>query len=110
VDQVFRETLYDGVYVANPTNGEPDRTTCATVPILIARDRVTYFDLRCDLANPVQIRAMDGVLYDGTCWLDRVGQGASKTGRILIRRMASGDLALVTPFMDVQVSACQVAG
>lgn len=96
---------YDGVYVANPGTGA-DFSACAAVPILIAGDRITYFDVDCALANPVQIRAMDGVLYDGECRLD----GTRKAGRVLLRRMESGDLALVTPFMDVRVSPCEVAG
>ena len=97
---------YDGVYVSNPGDRAPDPEACQSVPILIAGDRVRYHDVRCDLVNPVQIRDMDAVLYDGICRLD----GTSKQGRVLIRRIASGDVALVTPFMDVRLAACRVAG
>ena len=97
---------YDGVYVANPADGRPDPAQCQSVSILIAGDRVRYHDVRCDLANPVQIRDMDAILFDGICQLDQ----AAKRGRVLIRRMASGDLALVTPFMDVQLTPCRVEG
>ena len=97
---------YDGVYVAHPGGAAPAIEQCQSVPILIAGDRVTYHDVRCDLANPVQIRGLDAVLYDGTCRLDEI----SKQGRVLIRRMTSGDVALVTPFMDVRLAVCQVAG
>ena len=97
---------YDGVYVVNPADGRPDPAECEAVSILIAGDRVTYHDVRCDLGNPVQIRDMDAILFDGICQLDR----AAKRGRVLIRRMASGDLALVTPFMDVQLTPCRVEG
>ena len=101
---------FDGVYVTAPDGSAADRDGCRSVPILITSEKVTYFEMRCDLENPVQIRAMDGVLYDGTCWLDRAGRGAAKQGRVLIRRMASGDVALVTPFMDVRLAACRVEG
>lgn len=49
---------------------------------------------------------MDALLYNGNCTLD----GAGKSGRALVRRMASGDVTLVTPFMHVRFSACEVAG
>lgn len=97
---------FDGVYVPHPAPGAADRAACGDLAILIAEDRLRYFDVTCTLANPVQIRDMDAVLFDGACRLD----GTGKAGRVLIRRMASGDLALVTPFMDVRLAACDVAG
>ncbi len=97
---------YDGVYVATSWDQPADYEQCQSVPVLIAGDRVTYHAVYCDLRNPVQIRDMDAIIYDGTCRLDQT----SKRGRVLIRRMASGDVALVTPFMDVRLAACRVAG
>ena len=96
----------DGVYVPNPSGRAPDRSGCETVAILIAEDRLRYFEVRCALSKPVQIRAMEALLYDGQCSLD----GSAKQGRVLIRRMASGDVAVVTPFMDMRLAACEVAG
>lgn len=96
---------YDGVYVTRSGEGV-DRSGCAAPDILIAADNVRYFDVRCTLSNPVRIRAMEALLFDGRCSLD----GTLKEGRVLIRRMASGDIALVTPFMDVRLAACEVAG
>lgn len=97
---------FDGVYVPRASDRPADRAGCATVGIMIAADRVRYFDVSCELSNPVQIREMDALLFDGACSLD----GAAKRGRVMIRRMASGDVALVTPFMDVRLAACEVAG
>ena len=97
---------FDGVYVAHPDAQPANRAACADLAILIAEDRLRYFDVTCTLANPVQIRDMDALLFDGQCALD----GTPKAGRVLIRRMASGDLALVTPFMDVRLAVCEVAG
>lgn len=97
---------FDGVYVPHPDGRAADRAGCADLAILIAEDRLRYFDVSCTLANPVQIRDMDAVLFDGQCALD----GTAKSGRVLIRRMASGDLAVATPFMDVRLAVCEVAG
>lgn len=97
---------FDGVYVPHPAGAPVDRGGCASVGIIIAADQVRYFAVRCALSNPVQIREMDAVLFDGACSLD----GSAKQGRVMIRRMASGDVALVTPFMDVRLAACEVAG
>ncbi|MCB1355103.1 MAG: hypothetical protein KDK53_00900 [Maritimibacter sp.] len=97
---------FDGVYVPHPGQRAADQAGCADLAILIAEDRLRYFDVSCTLANPVQIREMDALLFDGQCTLD----GTAKAGRVLIRRTASGDVALVTPFMDVRLAGCAVAG
>ncbi|MEZ5722798.1 MAG: hypothetical protein R3D59_15215 [Paracoccaceae bacterium] len=97
---------FDGVYVAHSDAGAPDWSGCAALDILIADDRVRYFDVDCSLTAPVQIRDMDALLFDGQCTLD----GRSKAGRVLIRRMETGDVMLVTPFMDVRLAGCEVAG
>ncbi len=97
---------FDGVYVPHPGERAADRAGCADLTILIAEDRLRYFDMSCTLANPVQIRDMDAVLFDGQCTLD----ATAKAGRVLIRRMASGDVTVVTPFMDVRLAGCEVAG
>lgn len=96
---------FDGAYVAL-TGERADRSGCTAPTILIAAERVRYYDVDCALSNPVAIRAMDALLYDGRCVLD----GTVKEGRVLIRRMASGDVALVTPFMDVRLATCEAAG
>lgn len=102
---------YDGVYVPNPGAQTPALEACAALGILIGEDWMKYYEIRCDLSNPVQIRAMDARLYDGICWIEGgSSQTPPKEGRVLIRRMASGDIALVTPYMDVRLAACEVAG
>lgn len=97
---------FDGVYVTHPERGPPDLTRCAALEVLIADDRVSYFDVQCRLSNPVQIRGMDALLYDSQCTLD----GSARAGRVLIRRMSSGDVTLVTPFMDLRLAGCDVSG
>lgn len=97
---------FDGVYVPSHDGRGADLSACAQVSILIAGDRVDFYEVACEIANPVQIRDMDALLYDGHCAL----RGLEKRGRVLIRRMASGDVALVTPFMDVRLAICDVAG
>jgi len=77
---------FDGVYVPNPSGRAPDRSGCETVAILIAEDRLRYFEVRCALSNPVQIRAMEALLYDGQCSLDgSAKQGRAPRGNVIIR-------------------------
>jgi hypothetical protein len=102
---------YDGVYVPSSGGQAPGLEACAALGILIGEDWLKYYEIRCDLSNPVQIRAMDALLHDGICWIEGGSpETPPKEGRVLIRRMASGDIALVTPYMDVRLAACEVAG
>lgn len=43
---------------------------------------------RCQLTNPVQIRDLDGILFDLECW----GEGTAYTERLLLLQEADGRL------------------
>ena len=85
----------DGMYVLDGfTNScDPAQAGMDGGPALVEGDRLLMLDTWCTLANPVNVRDMDAVLYDGSCFLS--GIGGDQSIRIKLGRSRGGGLVVV---------------
>jgi len=96
--------MFDGLYKPAPT------TDCTVVGgvggALKVEDRVLFgIESRCSMTRPVNVRDMDGVLYDMVC----SGDGEEWTSRALFLRAADGGLILAWNGYAFKYDRCPAA-
>ena len=101
-------TIWSGAALALPVeDGRYDVGTCGTTPsdlgVEVAGDTIAFFESRCAMSNPVNVRDMGGaVLYDAVC----TGEGESYTRRMMVMQGPDGRLVLVQAGFATTYARC----
>lgn len=87
---------FDGVYGDCAGTGD-------AVPIVIAGDRVVFYESECRLTNPVVVRDMPGaVLFDATC----TGEGDTWGYRLFLQRTEAGGIIMLRQGIVQELPRC----
>ncbi len=72
-------------------------------PIEIRDGRIIFYEVQCDLTNPVNVRDLEGaVLFDFVC----AGEGQNWTERALLQPSHDGGLILLWRGLSSMLPAC----
>ena len=96
-----QKSVYDGLWAQNPSTC--DATNTDLVPMQISGSTIQFYESRCELTDPVNIRGMNGQLFDFVC----AGEGETWSTRGLLLLNADNSLTYSSNDYTVIFQRCE---